>query len=106
MLDLWDCPNLSTLTPMLRLLGDSGHNFLEKGGNSSKSFNLCAKTSAESGKKSNSPHSHPQGLRLEAELGQRLPEVKLFQRHFGTELAKNGGKIGLKKLKISPKTEW
>lgn len=50
MLDSWDCPNLPTLAPMLRLLGDSGHNFLEKGGNSSKSFNLCAKTSAESGK--------------------------------------------------------
>lgn len=48
-----------TLAPLLRLFGDSGHTFLEKGGNSSKSFNLCAKISAESGKNSNSPHSHP-----------------------------------------------
>lgn len=31
-------PNLPTLAPMLWLFGDSGHNFLEKGGNSSKSF--------------------------------------------------------------------
>lgn len=48
-----------TLAPLLRLFGDSGHTFLEKGGNSSKSFNLCAKISAESGKNSNSPRSHP-----------------------------------------------
>lgn len=80
-LDPPDCPNLPVLSPVLWPFGDSGHNFLEKGGYSPKSFYLCAKNPIESGEEP--PHSHPEGLRLDAELGQRLPGMRLSHWHRG-----------------------
>lgn len=80
-LDPPDCPDLLVLSPVLWPFGDSGHNFLEKGGYSPKSFYLCAKTPIESGEEP--PHSHPEGLRLDAELGQRPPGMRLSHWHRG-----------------------